>query len=77
MYSCERCKYQTKLSADLKKHLNRKNTCEPKYSNISVKELLKKLKKNGEYKCELCKKTYMYCTSLTRHQKECILINKD
>ena len=36
-FECFRCKYNTKYKNNFKKHLQRKNICEPIYGDISIK----------------------------------------
>ena len=71
-FICERCKYETDRSTNLKKHLKRVNICEPKYSKISVQDLLNKLKKNSEFICDNCNKGFSHYSSLYRHKKDCL-----
>jgi hypothetical protein len=70
-YECERCGYISNHLANFRKHLERINTCEPVLNKISVKELLKKINKDKEFKCKLCSKSFTHKSSLYRHKKEC------
>lgn len=50
---CIRCGYKTTLKANLKRHLLKKKTCKPIYTNISIKECLNQLTNKRKYKKEL------------------------
>ena len=56
---CDRCGNNFTTIANLRKHFNKKKTCEPLLKNITIKELKEKYKINkGVYKCENCSKEY-------------------
>lgn len=74
-YTCERCGYNTIYLGDFRKHLNRKNICESKFSSVSTKELLQKIKKITKFKCDNCKKYFSCSSSLSRHKQKCTLHN--
>jgi hypothetical protein len=46
VYKCLRCGYNDIQKYNVKKHLNRKKTCDPKLADISVENCLEFLKKN-------------------------------
>jgi hypothetical protein len=71
-FICERCHYETDRSTNLKKHLNRINICDPKYSKKTTTELLNKLKKHTDYECDNCNKGFSHSSSLYRHKKDCL-----
>ena len=68
-HTCERCHYSTMFRNDLKKHFNKKIPCQAIYSQISCQDLLEKLTKLKEHKCDCCDKSYSYLSTLTRHKK--------
>ena len=47
-YTCERCGYTNNLKSNFRRHLQRKITCKPIISNISVDELYQKYFNNDE-----------------------------
>ena len=49
-YQCPRCGYETNIKTILKNHLNRKFICEPKKSNITIKEIYEKFFNNESEK---------------------------
>jgi hypothetical protein len=74
MYECTRCGYTCDKLCNLKKHLNRKTECEPKYSSESTPCLLAKLNSNDQkskmYKCDECGKEYSSRSGLFVHKKK-------
>jgi hypothetical protein len=70
---CDRCGYNFTTIANLRKHLNKKNTCEPILKDISIEELREKYKvKKGIYKCENCGKEYKTSSGKCKHKKKCL-----
>lgn len=74
MYECKRCGYSSDRLCNLKKHLNKKNECEPKYSNDTVASLLANLyghdKKEKHFNCDDCGKEYASRSGLFFHKKK-------
>ena len=69
---CDRCGYNFTTIANLRKHLNKKNTCEPILKDISIEELKDKYKvKKGCYKCENCGKEFKTSSGKCKHKKKC------
>ncbi len=72
MFSCNRCNYTTKTKANLIKHLRTKAICKSENDidrNIQLQELT--TKKETEFKCDKCRKSFSFTTSMYRHQKNC------
>ena len=71
---CDRCGYNFTTIANLRKHLNKKNTCEPILKDISIEELKEKYKvKKGCYKCENCGKEFKTSSGKCKHKKKCLV----
>lgn len=72
-YQCKRCGYNTPTKCNLLKHLQRKKTCEPSVSDVSIEDMRDELRKklNDTYKCSYCEKYYSAHQSMYRHQKNC------
>lgn len=84
-YKCLRCGFSSQIRCRFIGHLNRKFTCHPKLSNISLEEIYKKYfprenlvapeneddseKVVTEHKCDLCNTIFKHKRSLTRHKK--------
>jgi len=82
LYKCPRCGYETKIKTRFNRHLNRQFPCEPKLSNITIKEIKNKRKENKKkiiksnesndlkkHACTYCSKKYSRMDSLQRHIK--------
>ena len=88
MYHCCRCGYCSKIKTQYVRHLKRKKECEPRFSNKSVKELLKEVLTNNEKRekkeetenvlnqCKFCLKKYSRKCHLSRHMKTCNVVKK-
>ena len=71
---CDRCGNNFTTIANLRKHFNKKKTCEPLLKNITIKELKEKYKINkGVYKCENCGKEYKTSAGKCKHKKKCLV----
>lgn len=71
---CDRCGYNFTTIANLRKHLNKKNTCKPLLKDIPVAELKEKYKvKKGCYKCENCGKEFKTSSGKCKHKKKCLV----
>ena len=71
---CDRCGYNFTTIANLRKHLNKKNTCEPILKDIAVAELKDKYKViKGCYKCENCGKEFKTSSGKCKHKKKCLV----
>lgn len=70
---CPRCGYSSAHTSDFKKHLNKKKLCNPKISDIDLKDIIEKYnkKKDGKYQCEHCKKTFVSTSGLYYHKNVC------
>lgn len=69
---CDRCGNSFTTIANLRKHFNRKNICEPLLKNIPIEELKEKYKvRKGCYKCENCGKEYKSANGKYKHKKKC------
>ena len=71
-FYCKNCDYYTSDKRDFTRHRStRKHMKREIMQNISVKsdELMKNV-------CEICGKVYKHRSGLSRHRKQCILINK-
>lgn len=72
MFSCNRCGYETKVKANLIKHLMTKSICESDNDidrNIQLQELTNR--KETEFKCNRCQKSFSFSNTRYRHQKNC------
>ena len=71
---CDRCGNSFTTIANLRKHFNRKNICEPLLKNIPIEELKEKYKvRKGCFKCENCGKEYKSANGKYKHKKKCLL----
>ena len=71
---CDRCGYNFTTIANLRKHLNKKNTCKPILKDIAVAELKDKYKViKGCYKCENCGKEFKTSSGKCKHKKKCLV----
>ena len=71
---CDRCGNSFTTIANLRKHFNRKNICEPLLKNIPIEELKEKYKvRKGCYKCENCGKEYKSANGKYKHKKKCLV----
>jgi hypothetical protein len=74
-YTCSRCNYTTNSVSNYKKHLLRKNSCETLFESISTNDLLQQLdlkqKRNFDYKCEYCEKTFKTPQNKYQHKQRC------
>lgn len=73
-FTCKRCGYSTLYKANLYKHLDRVNPCDPTISDIKNRILLEELKpkiKDDSHKCKKCNKCFTQASSLSRHKKTC------
>lgn len=72
-YTCKRCGYETSNLTNLKKHLSRKDPCQPLLSNETCEHILEKL--HGKqyqlktYTCDVCFKVYKDSSGLCYHKK--------
>ena len=71
---CDRCGYNFTTIANLRKHFNKKNTCEPILKDIPIEELKDKYKViKGCYKCENCGKEFKTSSGKCKHKKKCLI----
>jgi hypothetical protein len=73
-FTCKRCGYSTLYKANLFKHLDRVNPCDPKITDINNRTLLEELKpkiKDNSNRCNKCNKCFTQAASLSRHKKTC------
>jgi len=71
---CDRCGSSFTTIANLRKHFNRKNICEPLLKDIPIEELKEKHKvRKGCYKCENCGKEYKSANGKYKHKKKCLV----
>lgn len=71
-YTCERCGYQTCMIGNYKKHLYRKNVCQPVLSNTSIDILKKNIETAPKgFQCEKCFKSFSCRQSKWTHKKTC------
>ncbi len=72
-YKCQRCGYETTLRANYKTHLQRKQICEPLYSDISIETLVEQLEfqKKREYKCDYCDRIFTSSQGKYQHKFHC------
>ena len=90
-YKCPRCGFETTHKSVFKKHLIRKNICQPKINDISIKKiarmfsleinLSKSSRKNASnlklIKCRYCNKVFSSRQSRSRHElKSCNTSNE-
>lgn len=72
-FKCDRCGYENENRYLLKRHLERKNICQPKLQDISLDELKKKFEesdKKRDFFCKHCRKSFTEASSMYRHQKK-------
>jgi NADH:ubiquinone oxidoreductase subunit E len=71
--NCRRCGYASKNKCDLKSHLQRKNICIPLLEDVDINILYNEHfeKKNKNYTCDYCDKTYSYLSGKSFHMKNC------
>jgi adenylate cyclase class IV len=77
-YECPRCRYTTTVSIDMKRHLNRKNSCKCTYSDMSSHQIMKLLFPKHDdivarrvHACGLCKKQFTHPNARNRHEIKC------
>lgn len=81
IYICPRCRHSTTIKTHMRKHLNRKRTCKPLYSDISTEECKimledKKVGKELENECPYCHKKFTRIDNMKRHMEKCKNISK-
>ena len=86
-YYCKRCGYSVSRKDDLRKHLNRKNSCKVKYIDIPIETLIKEVDvKNNELaqnsskiaqkQLKILQKNESFSISKSVNPLECIYCNK-
>ena len=71
---CDRCGGTFYKLDNLRRHLNKKKTCEPLLKDIPIVELIEKYKvRIGCYKCENCGKEYKSAVGKCKHKKKCLI----
>jgi uncharacterized C2H2 Zn-finger protein len=83
-YVCERCHHTSNRKGDLVKHLLRKKSCPPSYSDVSCAELVQdiRLRRNDpslSLACPACAKRFRTHQSIYQHKKHCaaFLLGRD
>jgi len=81
-YKCERCGYSAEFQYNLKKHLLKKNICEPTLKDVDVSCLYKnivdsqnKINETKSHQCEHCKKSFSSKQGKSNHKKICKIIS--
>jgi hypothetical protein len=81
-YKCERCGYSAEFQYTLKKHLLKKNICEPTLKDVDVSCLYKnivdsqnKINETKSHQCERCKKYFSSKQGKSNHKKICKIIS--
>ena len=73
-YKCKRCGYDGHQLSNLKKHLMRKQHCEPRLSNESCDDILKSLPgkqiDTKTFICDVCCREYKDASGLHYHKKK-------
>lgn len=73
-FTCKRCGYQSSRKSDLKKHLQRVNTCAVVHQDIAIDVLLNEIErkiKEKKYKCDQCNKKFTSPQGKYIHKKAC------
>jgi hypothetical protein len=72
-YCCQRCHYKTQEKGNFVRHLKKKKTCNPTYSNISASAILNDVcpPKSSAFVCSSCHKSYINYSSYRRHVRTC------
>lgn len=75
---CKRCGHEFEYKYLLLKHLNRKKSCEPTKSDISVDLLIDEIdeSKNKKYSCRACFKKFKSFQTRWYHEKTCEKISE-
>lgn len=74
MCKCKRCGYETNMKYMLKRHLQRKNPCNPSLEDIARDILIQELDEettDKSHKCKHCNKMFTAASNMYRHQKIC------
>lgn len=76
-YLCQRCHYSTKLKPNFVAHINKRQQCEPLYSNLSKDELVKIHEQQCSAKevlrvfpCLYCESKYKHIPTLYAHMRK-------
>lgn len=73
LLECKRCHFVAQNPCILIRHLERKKTCEPTFSDISCTELLEEIKKyivnKKPYQCKFCEKKFACRQSRCVHER--------
>ncbi len=74
MYECPRCEHRFDTITNLRRHLSKKNTCNPILNDIKIEDIdLEKCKQDVcLYSCQECNKVFTMKSSLNRHKIKCI-----
>lgn len=75
-YECQRCGYKTTQKGHLLRHLNNKKECPPRLVDVSISELISKLRTTNDdspYECQHCSKKFNNKSSMYRHASICKL----
>lgn len=74
-YVCPRCNYFTNQVYNFKKHLLRKNTCQPEINDIPVEDILKQFERTEAdgyvFKCDYCPKQFKTKQCCNQHKHRC------
>jgi hypothetical protein len=71
-YNCPRCDEESETAAIFRKHLERKNICQPILSDIKIEDIIiEECKTDSECVCEYCEKVCSNKYNLEKHKKLC------
>ncbi len=66
-YNCSRCGINTEYLTDIKRHMNKKKTCDPILNSSDPTIICSEIK----VECDHCKKNFFNTDSMKRHLKTC------
>lgn len=70
-HKCPRCLYSTRYKTHIIEHLQKKNQCNPTFSDESIESILERLtQQKGTHVCHECSKCFSHASGLSRHKKE-------
>lgn len=77
-FQCPRCHYTTHVACNFKKHLARKEPCEPLFNTDTIDDILQQMNvhkyKNKPYKCE-CGRAFSSMSSRSNHKRICNVVS--
>ena len=79
-FICKRCGYESEHKSNLKRHLMKKNACDPLIENISIENLLSDFDKKYNlitYDCNLCGKKFNSRSNKSKHKESCKYQNNE